>query len=77
MFDEEKMSLEEKAENLITFARNSNVNDLDKVVKAVVNLVQEQRLEVLEELITKLKLDNYETIVSQGQRQETAKLFKR
>ena len=32
---EEKMSLEEKAENLVTFARNSNVNELDNVIQAV------------------------------------------
>jgi hypothetical protein len=71
------LSIKEKAENLVTYARNTNVNDLDKVVKAVVNLVQEQRLEVLEELITKLKLNNYETIVKKRQGQKVTEFSKR
>ena len=71
------LSIKEKAENLVTYARNTNVNDLDKVVKAVVKLVQEQRLEVLEELITKLKLNNYETIVKKRQGQKVTEFSKR
>ena len=73
---EEKMSLEEKAQNLVTFARNSNPNELDNVVEAVVNFAREERIKVLKELEKKLTT-RYETIVSKRQRQETAKLFKR
>ena len=72
---EEKMSLEEKAENLVTFARNSNVNELDNVVKAIVNFARDERIKVLKELAGYLNID--ETIVSKRKRQETAKLFKR
>ena len=71
---EEKMSLEEKAKNLIAFARNSNPNELDNVVKAVVNFAREERIKVLYELEEYL---NNEAIFSKRKRQETAKLFKR
>ena len=73
---EEKMSLEEKAQNLVTFARNSNPNELDNVVEAVVNFAREERIKVLKELENHLTT-RYETIVSKRQRQETAKLSKR
>ena len=73
---EEDMSLEERAENLVTFARNTNVNELDSVVKAVVNFAREERIKILTEL-EKYCITEYETIVSKRQRQETAKLFKR
>ena len=73
---EEKMSLEEKAKNLIAFARNSNANELDNVVKAVVNFAREERIKILKELESHLTT-RYETIVSKRQRQETAKLSKR
>ena len=72
---EEKMSLEEKAKNLITFARNSNVNELDNVVKAVVNFARDERIKVLKELAG--HLNRNETIVSKRQRQKITKLFKR
>ena len=72
---EEKMSLEEKAKNLITFARNTNENELDNVVKAVVNFARDERIKVLKELAGHLNIN--ETIVSKRQRQETAKLSKR
>jgi hypothetical protein len=72
---EEKMSLEEKAKNLVAFARNTNENELDNVIKAVVNFARDERIKVLKELAGYLKTD--ETIVSKRQRQETAKLFKR
>ena len=62
---EEKMSLEEKAENLITFARNSNPNELDNVVKAVVNFARDERIKILKELTSQLA---NETIVSKRQR---------
>ena len=72
---EEKMSLEERAKNLIAFARGSNENELDNVIKAVVNLVREERIKVLKELESYITTP-YETIVSKRQRQETAKLSK-
>tara|TARA_R100000458_G_scaffold53544_1_gene55886 strand:+ start:1295 stop:1528 length:234 start_codon:yes stop_codon:yes gene_type:complete len=74
MFDE-KMSLEERAENLVTFARNVNENELDNVVKAIVNFARDERIKVLKQLAGYLNID--ETSISQRQRQETAKLFKR
>ena len=67
------LDIREKAENLVTYARNSNVNELDKVVKEVVNFVQEQRLEILQELLTKLKSRKDEAIVKERQRQEITK----
>tara|TARA_R110002012_G_scaffold291891_1_gene486574 strand:+ start:1832 stop:2056 length:225 start_codon:yes stop_codon:yes gene_type:complete len=72
---EKEMDLEEKAKNLIDFARNVNENELDNVVKAIVNFARDERINVLNELAGYLKID--ETIVSKRQRQETAKLFKR
>ena len=41
------MSLKERAENLVTFARNSNANELDNVVKAIVNFAREERIKIL------------------------------
>ena len=73
---EEKMSLEERAENLVSFARNTNENELDNVIEAVVNFVREERIKVLKELESYITTP-YETIVKKRQRQETAKLFKR
>ena len=72
---EEKMSLEERAENLVTFARNSNANELDNVVEAVVNFARDERIKVLKELAG--HLNRNETIVSKRQRQKITKLFKR
>ena len=72
---EEKMSLEEKAKNLITFARNTNENELDNVVKAVVNFARDERIKVLKELAG--QLNRNETIVCKRQRQKITKLFKR
>ena len=70
----ENMSLEEKAENLVTFARNSNVNELDNVVEAIVNFARDERIKILKELAGYL---SNETIVSKRQRQKITKLFKR
>ena len=75
MLEEEKMSLEERAENLVTFARNSNPNELDNVVKAVVNFARDERIKVLKELAGHLNIN--ETIVSKRQRQKITKLLKR
>ena len=71
---EEKMSLEEKAKNLIAFARNTNENELDNVVEAIVNFARDERIKVLKELAGYF---NNETIIGKRQREETAKLFKR
>ena len=67
------LNIKEKAENLVIYARNTNPNELDKVVKEVVNFVQEQRLEILQELLTKLKSRKDEAIVKERQRQEITK----
>ena len=71
----EYMDLEEKAKNLIAFARNTNENELDNVVKAIVNFARDERIKLLQELAKHLDID--ETIIGKRQRQETAKLFKR
>ena len=71
------LNIKEKAENLVTYARNTNVNELDKVVKAVVNFAQEQRLELLQELLTKLNSRKDEAIVKERQRQEITKFSER
>ena len=72
---EKKMSLEERAENLVAFARNTHENELDNVIEAVVNFAREERIKVLKELAGHLNIN--ETIVSKRQRQETAKLSER
>lgn len=36
------LSVEEKARNLITFARSVNENNVEEVVKALLNLIEEQ-----------------------------------
>ena len=73
---EKKMSLEEKAKNLVAFARSSNINELDNVIEAVVNFAREERIKVLKELESYITTP-YETIVKKGQRQETSKLSER
>ena len=72
---EEKMSLEDKAKNLVTFARNSNPNELDNVVEAVVNFARDERIKVLKELVG--HLSNNETIIGKRQGQKITKLSKR
>ena len=42
MHPKDCMSIEEKARNIITFARSVNENNIDKVVKALLNLIEEQ-----------------------------------
>ena len=73
---EKKMSLEERAENLVAFSRITKENELDNVIKAVVNFAREERIEVLKEL-EKYITTPYENIISKRQRQETAKLSER
>ena len=69
-------AIKKRAENLVEFARHTNDNELDNVVKAVVNFAREERIKILKELESHLTT-RYETIVSKRQRQETAKLSKR
>ena len=47
MHPKRKMSVEEKARNIITFARSVNENNVEKVVKALLNLIEEQTNENL------------------------------
>ena len=70
------LNIKEKAENLVIYARNSNENELDKVIKEVVNFAQEQRLELLQEVLQLLKRGANETVIMQRQRQEAAKFSK-
>ena len=71
------LNIKQRAENLVIYARNSNENELDKVIKEVVNFAQEQRLEILQELLTILKSRKNEAIVSERQRQEITKFSQR
>ena len=70
-------SIKERAENLVEFAKYTNDNELDNVVKEIVTLVQEQRLELLTEVLQLIKRAASETIIEERQRQEAAKLSKR
>ena len=56
------MSVEEKARNIITFARSVNENNVDKVVKALLNLIEEQA---------------YENFVKKGQREKITEFRQR
>ena len=68
------MSLRETAENLVEFARHSKQEELDKVVMAIVNFAREQRINILNETLQLLKEGvAHEAIISERQRQETAK----
>tara|TARA_R110001583_G_scaffold29520_2_gene103375 strand:+ start:416 stop:640 length:225 start_codon:yes stop_codon:yes gene_type:complete len=68
------MSLRDTAKNIVEFARHSKQEELDKVVQAIVNFAREQRIEILNETLQLLKRGADETIISQRQRQEVAKL---
>ena len=70
-------SIKERAENLVEFAKYTHDNELDNVVKEIVTLVQEQRLELLTEVLQLIKRGASETIIEERQRQEAAKLSKR
>ena len=70
-------SIKERAENLVEFAKYTNDNELDNVVKEIVTLVQEQRLKLLTEVLQLIKRGASETIIEERQRQEAAKLSKR
>lgn len=71
------MSLKETAENLVEFARHSKQEELDNVVMAIVNFAREQRIEILNETLQLLREGvQHEAIISERQRQETAKFSK-
>ena len=70
-------SIKERAENLVEFAKYTHDNEIDNVVKELVYLVQEQRLELLTEVLQLIKRGASETIIEERQRQEAAKLSKR
>ena len=68
------MSLKKKAEELFKFAKHSKQEELDNVVMAIVNFAREQRIQILNETLQLLKEGvQYEAIISERQRQETAK----
>jgi len=68
------MSLKKKAEELVKFAKHSKQEELDNVVMAIVNFAREQRIQILNETLQLLKEGvQYEAIISERQRQETAK----
>ena len=72
------MSLRETAENLVEFARHSKQEELDNVVMAIVNFAREQRINILNETLQLLKEGvAHEAIISERQRQETAKFSER
>ena len=72
------MSLRRTAENLVEFARHSKQEELDKVVMAIVNFAREQRINILNETLQLLKKAvQHEAIISERQRQETAKFSER
>ena len=71
------MSLKGKAEELVKFARHSKQEELDNVVMAIVNFAREQRIQILNETLQLLKEGvQHEAIISERQRQETAKFSK-
>ena len=71
------VSIKEKAENLVEFAKYTNDNKLDNVVEEIVTLVQEQRLELLTEVLQLIKRGASETIIQERQRQEATEFSKR
>ena len=69
------MNLEKRARSLVEFARYSKQEELDKVIKEVVNFAREQRINILNETLQLLKEGiAYEAIISQRKRQESTKL---
>ena len=76
MLNNINLSLKDRAENLVAFARHSHENELDTVIEEVVNFAQEQRLEILQEVLQLLKRGANETIIEERQRQEAAKFSK-
>ena len=56
------MTVEEKARNIITFARSVNEKNIDKVVRALLNLIEEQ---------------TNENFIKEGQRQKITEFRQR
>ena len=73
MLEEEDMKLIEQAKHFIEYAKFSKEDELDNVVKVFVNFVREQRIKILKETLQLLEKEDYEAIIEERQRQETAK----
>ena len=56
------MTVEEKARNIITFARSVNEKNIDKVVRSLLNLIEEQ---------------TNENFIKEGQRQKITEFRQR
>ena len=70
--------LKEKAEHLIEYARHSKEEELDNVVKELVNFIREQRTKSLEQVLQILRNRGlYETIVKEGQGKTPTEFSKR
>ena len=70
--------LKEKAEHLIEYARHSKEEELDNVVKELVNFIREQRTKSLEQVLQILRNKGlYETIVKEGQGKTPTEFSKR
>ena len=71
-------SLKKKAEHLIEYARHSKQEELDNVVKELVNFIREQRTKSLEQVLQILRNKGlYETIVKEGQGKTPTEFSKR
>ena len=70
---EEDMELIEQAKHFIEYAKFSKEDELDNVVEVFVNFIREQRIEILKETLQLLEKEDYEAIIEERQRQETAK----
>ena len=70
--------LKEKAAHLIEYARHSKEEELDNVVKELVNFIREQRTKSLEQVLQILRNKGlYETIVKEGQGKTPTEFSKR
>ena len=70
--------LKEKATHLIEYARHSKEEELDNVVKELVNFIREQRTKSLEQVLQILRNKGlYETIVKEGQGKTPTEFSKR
>ena len=71
-------SLKGKAQHIIEYARHSKEEELDNVVKELVNFIREQRTKSLETVLQILRNKGlYETIVKEGQGKTPSKFPKR
>ena len=73
-----KDSLKEKAAHLVEYARHAKEEELDNVVKELVNFIREQRTKSLEQVLQILRNKGlYETIVKEGQGKTPTEFSKR